>query len=194
MAKDFNKVAIVKSKDGNGLIFVEDVNVETELSPEEPLPVTSLGAGTFSSEGVSITEESDGGDSIVDSDGDIVKSTPGTTTRTISFTVWETTNPTAMSLIYHKDDLIVDGDDVVGYDQTSRTPGNVKLIMEFETDTGKIGRRTFFNCAFKSRGEEVINVDGPNGIQVTYDILKDPSSNRYVATRIMERPASAPAA
>lgn len=191
MAKNFNDVYIIKSKDGNGLLKVAPVGTPSDLSPLEELPETFASVGTISGEGLSISQENDGGESITDSDGDTVKNTAGTTSRSLTFTIWETGNPTAMGLVYHPEDIQTEDGVVVGYDESDRTPPPVKMVVEFETDTNKIGRRTYYNAVFQSRGEETINADGVNGRTVTYNLLKDNTTLKYSGTRVITRPAAA---
>jgi hypothetical protein len=188
MAKDFNKAAIITSKDGLGLLYTLPVGTTSSPEPTVALPAGSGSVGTISDGGTTVSESADGGTTITDSDGDAVRVTAGSVTRSINFTIWELDNPVALGLIFHPDDIEVDEDGTItGYNDSGRTPPARKLIMEFQTDTDRIGRRTFHNVTFQSRGDEVINSQGIAGREVTYTINRDTETGTYSQTRLADR-------
>lgn len=185
--KKTNETAIYTSKGRKGLLYAVDEDVETSLDPADPLPVSAEALGFIADGGVTLGEESSGGDTITDSDGDTIRQTAGSTTRTLTFTLLQSRTKAAMSRVFHKDDIKADAQGkVTGIDDTGRNPTNTKLIMEFETDTGQIGRRTYHSTSFQKRGEEVINSQNIVSREVVYNINRDPKSGTFYQTRIAD--------
>jgi len=190
MTKNFNRMAVVKSKNGDGLLWAVPVGTVTSLDPSVDLPASAVCVGTISDSGVVHSEDTDTGNPTVDSDGDNARTTAGTSTRTLTFTPWEVDTKAAMSLVFNAADIQADADGkVTGIDDTGRSPNNVKLIMEFETDTNRIGRWTFHECVFQSRGDWTTNYDQPAGSEIVYTVVKSgglPYSQKRVADRVDE--------
>lgn len=190
MAKDFSKTGIIKSKDGKGLLWKLPVGTETSLDPAVPLPATAECIGTISEGGTTLSENTDSGDGILDSDGDTVRQGSSSSSKTLTFTLWEIDRKSAMEMIYNPADITAEADGTItGYDESGRTPVNCKLIMEFETDNDRIGRRTYHVMSFASRGEEVINYQGLAGREVTYNIMRDSETGTFFQTRVADRVA-----
>ena len=191
MAKNNDRAAIITSKDGMGLLWRVPLGTATSLDPAVALPATAECIGLISDAGVVLGENADGGDTIVDSDGDVVRQTTGSVSRTVTFTIWEIDTKAGLSMVYNEDDITADADGkVTGYDDSGRNPAPMKLIMEFQTDTNRIGRRTYHRVSFQSRGEETINYQGLAGREVTYTIERDPDTGDFSSTRVADRAAA----